>query len=70
MNKKTSVVYELWYSKSQNSYAFFPKGDQSNMNLLEPDAELIWQVLAESWEEAISKQHEYLGWDAYKPEGK
>ena len=66
MSEDKTVVYELWYSKNQNSYALFPKGDESNMRLLESDAKLIWEVSATSWEEAVSKQHEYLGWEPYK----
>ena len=31
------------------------------------DAKLIWSVNAESFEIAKMKQHEFLGWEPYKP---
>lgn len=57
------ATYQLWYSDEETSYAFFSKGDPANMALLEPDAKLIWEVDAESWEDAVAKQARYLGWD-------
>lgn len=61
------IMYELWFSQSENSYAFFEKGSTNNYNLLEKDAKLIWSVEASSWEEAQSKKHEFLGWEPYIP---
>jgi len=37
------------------------------MKYLEDDAKLVWSVEAESWDEAQTKKHEYLGWEPYKP---
>jgi hypothetical protein len=57
--------YELW--KESDGYSFFPEDSDSARNLLRKDAKLVWTVEANSWEEAQSRKHEYLGWDPYKP---
>ena len=36
-------------------------------SLLGPGAVLIWTVEADSWEEAQTMRHEFLGWKPYKP---
>lgn len=58
--------YDLWFSPSENSYAFSESSVHHDMGL-EEDAEIIWSVEADSWQEACAKQHEYLGWEPYKP---
>jgi hypothetical protein len=57
--------YELW--REGNSYSFFPEDSESARRLLEPGAELVWEVEANSWEEAQARKHEFLGWEPYKP---
>ena len=57
--------YELWQESS--GYSFFPESSESARRLLEPGATLIWSVEAESWDEAQTKKHEFLGWEPYKP---
>ena len=59
--------YVLYQSESQNNYTLIEEGDTNNFDLLENDAILIWSVEAASWEGASSMQHEYLGWEPYKP---
>ena len=59
--------FELYESRSQSSYMLIEEGDRNELDLLEEDAELIWSVEAATWDEACTKQHEYLGWEAYKP---
>ncbi|GAB4191239.1 MAG: hypothetical protein Tsb002_19750 [Wenzhouxiangellaceae bacterium] len=58
--------YDLWYSKSEHSYAFFESGSP-NEQALAKDAELVWSVNASNWTDACTKQHEYLGWEPYEP---
>jgi hypothetical protein len=61
------MKYELWHSESESSYDRFASGDKGNADMLPPDAHLIWTVEAESWDDACRKQHEFLGWEPYKP---
>jgi hypothetical protein len=62
-----TMKYELWQSDSESSYSFFASGDKANADMLPIDARLIWTVEADSWEEACRRQHEFLGWEPYKP---
>lgn len=59
--------YELWYSREDGSLSFFEKADEISRKLLSRDAELIWEVEAQSWDEAQVKKHEFMGWEPYKP---
>jgi len=59
--------YELWYSEEEESFASFEKVDERNRKLLPADARKIWEVEAETWEEAQIKIHEFMGWEPYKP---
>ena len=59
------MKYELW--KESNSYSFFPTDNVSMRALLGSQAVLLWTVEAESWNEAQSKKHEFLGWEPYRP---
>lgn len=60
-----TMRYELWQDKG--GYTFFPENNNTARNLLLADAELIWTVEADSFEEAQTKKHEYLGWEPYQP---
>lgn len=59
--------YELWNSES--GYSFFPTGNESARQLLDPDANLVQIFEAESWDEARGQMHRFLGWEPYKPMG-
>ena len=63
------MKYELWHSHDRGSdvYTLLPAGAQREQTLLEPNAKVIWTIDAESWNEACQKQHEFLGWEPYKP---
>ena len=56
-------VWQLWYSKIENDYSFFPEENESAKQLLNEDAQMIWSVEAESMEAACSARDKYLGWD-------
>ena len=57
--------YELW--KEPDGYSFFPEGNASAKGLLSCQAELVWTVEADSWDEANRKKNEFLGWEPYAP---
>ena len=59
------MKYELW--KDSDGYSFFPQDNASMRSLLGPGAVLIWTVEADSWEEAQTMRHEFLGWEPYEP---
>ena len=56
--------YELWSDDA--GYSFFGEDNESARRLLKADARLIWTVEASTWEDARTKQHEFLGWEPYK----
>jgi hypothetical protein len=64
-----NVKYELWHSPNGRTdiYTLLAAGAPRAAALLEPDATVVWTVEAETWDEACRKQHEFLGWDPYKP---
>lgn len=50
-------VYELW-RELDGTYSFLPReGDAPRDH-----ADLVWTVEAETWEEAVTAQRQYLGW--------
>lgn len=59
------MLYEIW--KSSSSSTFIPSDHNQKDILLEPDAEFIGNIEADSWEEAMTKYHEFMGWEPYKP---
>jgi hypothetical protein len=61
------MKYELW--SEEDGYSFFPEDNESARRLLGSKAKLIWTVEAATWDEARTKQHEFLGWDRYDPMG-
>lgn len=68
MARKPKVTrYELWHSPSENSYSMFGANDDRSRHLLEKDAVLLTTFDATSWEDACRQQHEYLGWEPYRP---
>ncbi len=55
--------YVLW--KTEDGYVFCAEDDvQLHVHV---GATLIWSCDAASWEDACTKQHEFLGWEPYKP---
>lgn len=60
-------TYCLYKSISENSFSFFEENDQINIKLLPPDSKRIWSITTTSWEIACLKEHEFLGWEPYKP---
>ncbi len=54
--------YQLWHSESSTTYSFFPEDNMSASNMLESDAKCVWEIQAETWEEALAKRDEFLEW--------
>jgi len=64
---KKVKICELWHSKTEMSYTFFPEDNERVRKSLEKDAELIWKCEATSWTDANNKKNKYLGWGYYQP---
>jgi hypothetical protein len=63
------MKYELWHSESECSYTLLKEGDRSAEHLKEADARVICVVEAETYEEALQKRNDFLGWGEYKSNG-
>jgi len=64
------MKYELWrYEGNAIALSFFPVDENYNRQrqLLEPGAEMIWAVEADTYNEAMARYHEFMGWEPYKP---
>jgi hypothetical protein len=63
------MKYELWQAEDEDvvSYSFFAEGNEIARRFLESNAKLIWIVETDSWDEACSRKHEFLGWEPYIP---
>lgn len=57
---RTRKAYELWRDVDGN-YSFFPRENGPARDAV-AQGELVWTVEAESWEEAVAAQRQYLGW--------
>jgi len=60
------VKYELWYSESECSYMLLYEGDTASDGLKEPDHKVIWAVEADTYEQALQKRNDFLGWGEYR----
>ena len=61
----------MWKSDSNGKSLSFilteaPNYEQ-NIQMLKPNAELIWTTEAENYNEAHQKYYDYMGWGKYKP---
>lgn len=59
--------YLLFQSEKEGSYTFIAEENSHSGNGIPPDAVLIWQVEAESWEIACMKRNDFLCWEPYRP---
>lgn len=59
--------YDLWYSESECCYTMFPAEHDPATHGVEEDAVLLKTFEVPTWEDARCKQHEFLGWEPYKP---
>jgi hypothetical protein len=56
------VLHQAWSDGS-----FFPVVNRSARTLVEDGATVVWTVEAASWVEAMSRYHEWRGWEPYRP---
>jgi hypothetical protein len=63
--------YELWRDEDDEgiSLTFFPADENydNQRRLLEPGAEIVWAVEADTYNEAMARYYEFMGWGPYKP---
>lgn len=62
------LVYQLWQSDTEQSYVLLYEDDPECVKILAPDAKVVLRVEANSYEEAIQKQYDFLGWGTYTPD--
>jgi len=65
-----TVKYELWIGDATDGYAFLQAGKAQGFKdrgLLSQDAQMIWEVEAETWILASRAYHEHMGRESYKP---
>ena len=60
--------FEVWTTDDDCDISMFP-ADSPNKNLLPEEAILKFSFEANTWEEAMQKYHELMGWEKYKPMG-
>jgi hypothetical protein len=63
------VKYELWHSQSECSYMLLAEGAQASDHVKPADAKVVWTAEAETYEDALQKRNDYLGWGEYKSTG-
>ena len=66
------MKYEVWRHEGRAiCLSFFPVDENydAHRQSLAPNAELLWAVEADTWDEAMSRYHEFMGWEPYKPMG-
>jgi hypothetical protein len=63
-----SKTYELWVDGERSEMTFIPS-DHPQWGIHTVGCTKLWEVEADSWEEACTKRNEYLGWAPYKPMG-
>lgn len=59
------TTIEIYYSKSENSYTVYEKNTYGK--LLEEDAVLIKELSGKDMDDCMTKYHELMGWEPYKP---
>ena len=65
------MTYELWQSQDENvaSQAFVAV-DQNYLKhpeISDGQHQLIWSVDADSYNDAMTRYHEFMDWEPYKP---
>ena len=61
------MKFELWHSESESSYALLYEGDTASDHLKPLDSRVIWTCEADTYEEALQKRNDFLGWGEYRP---
>ena len=58
------MTIEIYTSKKWNSITAVVEGDKE---MLEDDAVLIRKIKGEDWNDCMTKYHEFMNWEPYKP---
>jgi hypothetical protein len=64
--------YEAWGSPDGSGLMFLPAAAVASARAdgsLEPGAILLHRVEARTWEQAMARHHETMGWGDYQPHG-
>jgi hypothetical protein len=65
--------YELWRHADEEavSLSFIAVDENYDLQrrLLEPGAEFVWAVEADTYNGAMESYHNFMGWEPYKPMG-
>ncbi len=62
--------WELWefiHDDGSCELAFFRSSQDHTRRGLEPGSKLIWTVEAKSYNDAMQRYHDHMGWSPYKP---
>ena len=67
------MIFELWYSKQNNSYLYIPRDENYETKLeleksLDSGVQLIWTYESKSLFDAMSAYYSYMDWGTYSPE--
>ena len=58
------MTIEIYTSKKWNSITAVVEGDKE---MLEDDAVLIKKIKGADWNDCMTKHHEFMNWEPYKP---
>lgn len=60
---------EIYTSEKEDSVTAlpFPVTETDRLTLLEDDSVLIKTIEGEDWNDCMTKYHEFMGWEPYKP---
>jgi hypothetical protein len=59
--------FECWTSESEGSRSFFESCNTAARAILAADAQLVWEVDAANWVQAMTLMHEHFGLEPYVP---
>jgi DTW domain-containing protein YfiP len=62
------MIFEVWRDPRDNSITLFPASLQDkNRQLLSKRAKRLHLIVAGSWDAAMRRHHEIMGWEPYVP---
>jgi hypothetical protein len=60
-------LWELVHDDGTSELSFFPKWQESSRRGLSADAKLLCEIEARSYDDAMQRRNDFLGWGPYKP---
>ncbi len=64
--ERHAMTYDLWRTDAEMSWSLLYRGDDANTSRLPSDARIVWTCEADTYEEALQKRNDFLGWGPYK----